>query len=84
MVGQHPDGEPACPNYGPSEPLPEFPEELRALAINALGSVVSQVSEVAELWDQVPDRLTWRRDILRLRNVLAPPIPPQEEALFTL
>ncbi|WP_416371106.1 DUF4259 domain-containing protein [Streptomyces sp. MB09-01] len=57
--------------------------QLRALAIDALDKVVSKVSEVAELWDEAPDGLTWRRDILRLRNVLAFPIPPQEEALFT-
>ncbi|MFF1351841.1 DUF4259 domain-containing protein [Streptomyces sp. NPDC058322] len=30
VVAQHPDGDPACSNYGPSEPLPELP----AVALN--------------------------------------------------
>ncbi|MGW7367043.1 DUF4259 domain-containing protein [Streptomyces sp. NPDC054841] len=84
VVAQHPDGEPTCSNYGPSEPMPEFPEELRALAIDALDQVVAETSEVAELWDETPDGPKWRQDIARLRNVLDPPIPPQEEALFEI
>ncbi|WP_145503576.1 DUF4259 domain-containing protein [Streptomyces sp. CFMR 7] len=28
IVAQHPDGDPACSNYGPSKPLPELPADL--------------------------------------------------------
>jgi len=84
VVAQHPDGVPACPNHGPSEPLPEFPEGFRTLAVDALDKVVGSTSEVAELWDEVPDGPKWRQDILRLRNVLAPPVLPQQETLFAL
>lgn len=82
VAAQHPDGVPACSNYGPSEPLPVFPVELRTLAVEALDRVVAESSEIAELWDDVPDGWKWRQDITRLRDVLDPPVPPQEEALF--
>ncbi|MFF3559702.1 DUF4259 domain-containing protein [Streptomyces sp. NPDC002574] len=82
VVAQHPGGEPACSNYGPSEPLPELPADLRTLAVGALDRVVDERSEIAELWDEATNGPRWRQDITRLRDVLDPPIPPQEEALF--
>ncbi|WP_329438031.1 DUF4259 domain-containing protein [Streptomyces canus] len=84
VVAQHPDGEPACSNYGPSEPLPEFPADLRTLAIDALDQVVAELSELVELWGDAENGPKWRRDITRLRDVLDPPIPSQEEALFEI
>ncbi|MFJ4715257.1 DUF4259 domain-containing protein [Streptomyces sp. NPDC088785] len=84
VVAQHPDGDPACPNYGPSEPLPELPKDLQMLAVDALDQVVSHRSELAEQWAQAANWPQWRQDITRLRNVLDPPIPPQEEALFEI
>lgn len=84
VVAQHPDGEPTCSNYGPSEPLPELPVDLRTLAVDALDQVVSTLSELAELWGEAADGPKWRQDITRLRDVLDPPIPPQEEALFEI
>ncbi|MFI0943308.1 DUF4259 domain-containing protein [Streptomyces sp. NPDC021020] len=82
VVAQLPDGAPAHANYGPSEPLPVLPADLRTLAVEALDRVVAESSEIAELWDDVPDGRKWRQDVTRLRDVLEPPIPPQEEALF--
>ncbi|MFE6130964.1 DUF4259 domain-containing protein [Streptomyces sp. NPDC056437] len=84
VVAQHPAGQPACPNYGPSELLPEFPADLRTLAVDALDHVVAELSELAELWGEAPDGPKWRQDITRLRDVLDPPLPPQEEALFDI
>ncbi|MFF7205469.1 DUF4259 domain-containing protein [Streptomyces sp. NPDC008141] len=84
VVAQHPAGEPACSNYGPSEPLPEFPADLRTLAVDALDQVVAELSELAELWGEAPDGPKWRRGITRLRDVLDPPIPLQEDALFEI
>ncbi|CAL9677148.1 hypothetical protein SUDANB105_08030 [Streptomyces sp. enrichment culture] len=84
VVAQHPDGKPACSNYGPSEPLPTLPADLRALAVSALGRVVDEQSEIAELWDEATDGPRWRQDIARLRDVLDPPISPQEEVLFEI
>ncbi|MEV6747488.1 DUF4259 domain-containing protein [Streptomyces sp. NPDC051080] len=54
------------------------------LAVDALDQVVSDQSELAELWAEAANWSKWRRDITRLRDVLAPPIPPQEEALFDI
>ncbi|MFE5482939.1 DUF4259 domain-containing protein [Streptomyces sp. NPDC056527] len=84
VVGQHPDDEPACSNYGPSEPLPTLPTDLRMLAVDALDQGVSELSELAELWTDAANGSKWRQDITRLRNVLDPPIPLQEEALFEI
>ncbi|MFE2545723.1 DUF4259 domain-containing protein [Actinacidiphila glaucinigra] len=84
VVAQHPDGEPACSNYGPSEPLPELPADLRMLAVGALDRVVDERSEIVELWGEATNGPRWRQGITRLRDVLDPPIPPQEEALFEI
>ncbi|WP_432173943.1 DUF4259 domain-containing protein [Streptomyces sp. Tue6028] len=84
VVAQHPDGEPACSNYGPSEPLPQLSEDLRALAIDALDQAVAELSELAELWGEATKGPKWRQDITRLRDVLDPPNPPQEEVLFEI
>ncbi|WP_327721789.1 DUF4259 domain-containing protein [Streptomyces sp. NBC_00490] len=84
VVAQHPDGELTCSNYGPSEPLPELPADLRTLAVDALDQVVSEWSELAELWHDAENGPKWRHDIARLRDVLAPPVLPQEEALFDI
>ncbi|WP_404962126.1 DUF4259 domain-containing protein [Streptomyces sp. 147326] len=82
VVAQHANGEPACSNYGPSEPLPKLPADLRTLAVDALDQVVAELSELAELWAEAANGPMWLQDITRLRSVLDPEIPPQEEALF--
>ncbi|MEU8762337.1 DUF4259 domain-containing protein [Streptomyces sp. NPDC048659] len=84
VVAQHPAGPPACPGHGPSEPLPEFPAALRALAIDALDHVVADSSELAESWVDSAAEASWRRSVRGLRDVLDPPLPPQEEVLFHL
>ncbi|GHG34626.1 DUF4259 domain-containing protein [Streptomyces zaomyceticus] len=84
VVAQHPDCEPACLNYGPSEPVPELPADLRMLAADALDQVVSGLSELAEQWAEAANWSKWRQEITRLRDLLDPPIPPQEEALFEI
>ncbi|MFI6039142.1 DUF4259 domain-containing protein [Streptomyces sp. NPDC051315] len=82
VAAQHPDGEPTCSVYGPAEPIPALPSTLRRLSVDALDQVVSEPSELAELWGDTPDGPKWRQGITRLRDVLDPPVPPQEEALF--
>ncbi|WP_405653550.1 DUF4259 domain-containing protein [Streptomyces sp. NBC_00019] len=84
VVAQHPDGELAWLDYGPSEPLPELPADLRTLAVDALDQVASERSELAELWDDAANGPKWRHDLNRLRGVLDPKVPPQEEALFDI
>jgi hypothetical protein len=84
VAAQFPEGELTCSNYGPSEPLPELPADLRTLAVDALDQVASERSELAERWDDAEKGSKWRHDITRLRNVLDPPVPPQNEALFDI
>ncbi|MET4921723.1 DUF4259 domain-containing protein [Streptomyces sp. PSRA5] len=84
VVAQCPDGEPTCSNYGPSKPLAELPADLRTLAVDALDQVVSELSDLAELWAEAANGSKWRQGIARLRDVLDPPIPPQEETLFDI
>ncbi|MFF1378734.1 DUF4259 domain-containing protein [Streptomyces sp. NPDC058308] len=84
IAAQCPDGELTCSNYGPSEPLPELPTDLRALAVEALDQAAFERSELAELWDDAANGSQWRHDITRLRDILDPPVPPQEQALFEI
>jgi len=61
-----------------------LPADLRTLAVDALDRVVADRSEMAELWDEAADGSNWRRGLARLRDVLDPRLPPQDEALFEL
>lgn len=81
---EHPAGGPLGSGYGPSEPLPRFPVELRTLAVAALDQVAGGLCELAVVWGEAVDGPKWRRDIVRLRDVLDPPAPPQEETLFAV
>ncbi|WP_435652346.1 DUF4259 domain-containing protein [Kitasatospora purpeofusca] len=83
IAAQH-GGEPTCPIYGPSEPLPTFPADLTMLAVDALGRVVAEQSELIEGWFDFSDGLRWRQGVKRLRDLLDPPIQPQEDALFEI
>jgi len=56
----------------------------RTLAVDALDQVASERSELAELWDDAANGSKWHHDITRLRDVLDPPVPPPEEALFDI
>lgn len=84
VVAQHPAGGPSDSGYGPSEPLPPFPAELRTLALAALDQVLGGLCELAVVWDEAADGPKWRRGIVRLRDVLDPPVPPQREVLFAV
>lgn len=74
VAAQFPGGELAHPHYGPDEPLPDL-TGLRALALQALDRVVTEPSELLELWEESGEDNLWQSGIDRLRTVLAP-IPP--------
>ncbi|MDX2701703.1 DUF4259 domain-containing protein [Streptomyces sp. PA03-6a] len=86
IAAQCPAGEPISTCYGPKEALPQFADDLRPLAVEALDRVVAGESELAELWDETFDGPKWRQSVSRIRAVLAPsPEPePQKDALFDL
>ncbi|GGP96696.1 DUF4259 domain-containing protein [Streptomyces roseolilacinus] len=75
VAAQCPGGEPAHPVYGPEEPLPDL-TGLRDLALRALDRVVTDPSELMDLWTE-SDGGPWQAAIDRLRNTLLPR-PPGE------
>ncbi|MFI7080448.1 DUF4259 domain-containing protein [Micromonospora sp. NPDC049903] len=79
IAAQCPGGEATCPVYGPSTPMPQFPNSLRGLAVDALDNVLAASSWRAVEWNDAAKGQQWRRNIIALRNVLD---PPQRETLF--
>ncbi|GHH84159.1 hypothetical protein GCM10018781_72890 [Kitasatospora indigofera] len=79
VAAQCPAGEPITTSYGPDNALPRFATDLRTLAAEALGRVLADESELAELWDDSGQRPQWRQSIARLRAVLDPRPGSQEE-----
>ncbi|WP_328679107.1 DUF4259 domain-containing protein [Streptomyces sp. NBC_00343] len=80
VAAQCPGGEPAHPVYGPDEPLPDL-TGLRALALQALDRVLTEPSELLELWEG-PDGGPWRATVSRLRGTLAPQPPGEQLSLI--
>ncbi|MFF1762478.1 DUF4259 domain-containing protein [Streptomyces sp. NPDC058266] len=62
--------------------VPVFADGLRLLAVEALGRVVAEASELVELWDETADGPNWRQSISCIRAVLAAGPVPQEDPLF--
>lgn len=77
VAAQCPGGEPAHPHYGPDEPVPDL-TGLRALALQTLDRVITEPSELLELWTE-PDGGPgpWQAAVNRLRSTLTPQ-PPAE------
>ncbi|HKN96206.1 MAG TPA: DUF4259 domain-containing protein [Pseudonocardiaceae bacterium] len=71
IAAQQPDGEPVDSTYGPKQAIPELPEELCALAVQALTRVLADDSELNELWSESPDGDAWFTMIAQLAEVLA-------------
>ncbi|MGW6390097.1 DUF4259 domain-containing protein [Streptomyces sp. NPDC055103] len=69
VAAQCPGGDPVTTAYGPKEPLPELPAELRPLAVAALDRVLTPESELLELWEE-SDGEEWKAGVRKLRAVL--------------
>ncbi|MDH2389096.1 DUF4259 domain-containing protein [Streptomyces sp. HNM0663] len=81
LIAAHcPEGEPTDPVYGPEEQLPDL-TSLRELALQALDRVMTEPSELMELWDE-SDGGPWRAQIRNLRNVLTPQMPGEQLSLI--
>lgn len=72
VAAQCPGGTPVTTAYGPDLPLPRFSGDLRAFAVVALDRVVTEPSELMELWEETQSPGPWRAGIGELRTVLAP------------
>ncbi|MEU8763163.1 DUF4259 domain-containing protein [Streptomyces sp. NPDC048659] len=70
IAAQCPGGDPVTVSYGPKEPVPPLPADLRPTAVAALDRVLGPESELKELWEE-SDGDQWKAVILRLRAVLA-------------
>ncbi|MFD5461937.1 DUF4259 domain-containing protein [Kitasatospora sp. NPDC127059] len=70
VAAQCPGGTAVTTAYGPKEPIPPLPAELRASAVAALGRVLAEESELAESWDETESGPAWRQGVRALRDVL--------------
>ena len=70
VAAQHPDGEPVDSAHAPKQSIPDLPEELRPIAVQALTRVLADDSELPELWVDSPDGDAWFTMITALTDVL--------------
>ena len=82
IAAQCPGGEAVEPGYGPDQAMPAFSEDLRALAVEALDRVMSDIG-LAGSWVAAADGVEWLSGLRRLRAILAPPAFP-DVPLFDL
>ncbi|WP_231156163.1 DUF4259 domain-containing protein [Streptomyces sp. CNZ748] len=75
IAAQCPGSDPIDMSYGPEEPMPAFPDDLRTLADEALARVISEEAGPASNWVDPEDWKQWRAGLNRLRTVLAPASP---------
>ncbi|MFE0702908.1 DUF4259 domain-containing protein [Streptomyces sp. NPDC058872] len=71
VAAQCPGGDPVTSAYGPKEPLPALPVELRPVAVEALDRILTEPSELLELWGETRAVGEWKAGVQRLRAVLS-------------
>ncbi|NUS83226.1 MAG: DUF4259 domain-containing protein [Streptomyces sp.] len=75
IAAQCSGGDPIDTPYGPEEPMPAFPDNLRTLADMALARIISDEAGPASNRVDLEDWKQWQSNLNRLRTVLAPPSP---------
>lgn len=73
IAAQCPGGEPVETVYGPRQPLPAFPSDLRELAATALDRISADESGLSAGWVSPADARDWLSSLKNLRDVLDPP-----------
>ncbi|MFG2298371.1 DUF4259 domain-containing protein [Streptomyces sp. NPDC048603] len=73
IAAQCPGGDPARSAYGPEQALPDL-TGLRELARQALDRVLTEPSELLELWEE-GDSGPWRASIRGIQAVIGPEAP---------
>ena len=72
IAAQCPGGEPTDTTYGPRQPLPAFPQDLREMAAAALDRVLAD-EWWSWAWVAAADAGHWLASVKALRDVLDPP-----------
>jgi hypothetical protein len=72
LAAQCPGGGPADTVYGPKQPLPSFPQDLREMAAAALDRVLAD-EWWSWAWVAPADAAQWLASVKALRDVLDPP-----------
>ncbi|MFG3406959.1 DUF4259 domain-containing protein [Streptomyces sp. NPDC048142] len=70
IAAQCPGGEPVTTAYGPKQPLPPLPADLRPLAVRALDRLTLKNAEPLDLWADAGADQEWLAGITALRAVL--------------
>jgi len=81
IAAQCPDGQPVETVYGPRQPLPSFPDDLRELAARALERVLAD-EWLPGTWVDPADARQWLASLKVLRDVLDPPPASPDVPLF--
>jgi len=82
VAAQCPGGGPVDTVYGPQQPLPAFPEDLRELAASALDRVLADDSWLRGNWNDPAKMRQWLASVRAFRDVLDPPRPSLDVPLF--
>ena len=80
IAAQCPGGRPVGTVYGPEQPLPVFPEDLRELAARALDRVLAGGPGL-EMWVGPADAPQWLAAVAAVRDVLGPRPPSPDVPL---
>ncbi len=83
IAAQCPGGQPVETVYGPRQPLPSFPHDLRELAASALERVLAD-EWLPGTWVDPADARQWLASVKMLRDVLDPPPASPDVPLFDL
>ncbi|NGO87284.1 DUF4259 domain-containing protein [Streptomyces sp. 196(2019)] len=70
VAAQCPGGEPITTAYGPKDPVPPLPADLRPLAVRALDRLTGADAEPLVLWAEAGAEKEWLAGIAALRAVL--------------
>ncbi|MFD9565094.1 DUF4259 domain-containing protein [Streptomyces sp. NPDC059994] len=71
VAAQCPGGESITTAYGPDLPPPQLSSELRELGVQALDRVVTDPSELMELWGDTDKDGSWRASLVQIRTALS-------------
>lgn len=66
--------------HGPQHPIPELPDELRHIAVDALQRVLAEYSELNELWIDSPEGDDWLHMVSSLTTTLSTSVEQDAES----